>query len=380
MLNLLHAEAPAIGEDALRQVDLKALVAAADQHRVTPQLLDRLKSLPEGTTPADWSKPLLRLRQAWAVRAMMQERDLHTAADILHEAGITPLVLKGPAMARFAYDDPGQRAASDLDLLVPSEQYADAARAIYLGGFRSIKRYPAWFHYHDVFRGPARTLMELHWGLTKPDSLFHLSSRSFMKRGVRLNEGLPVLWSPPDDLLLHTAGQCLTGGFSRLARIVDADHLLRRHSANMDWERILHDARHGGLGPSLWLLLNLASRLLGTPPIRKVESLRPPWAARIAMESLRPGRALLSGFSIHYPITHNLYQVWLAQGFSRQCRAAIRIVRLPRLRTAYRRKQPGLPARFAGFLRRLVILGKLTVYQVLCLLRHSFHRPPPSAP
>ena len=54
----------------------------------------------------------------------------------LREAGIPSLMLKGAALSLAFYRDPGLRPMRDVDLLVPKERSADAARKLVELGFK----------------------------------------------------------------------------------------------------------------------------------------------------------------------------------------------------------------------------------------------------
>ncbi len=248
LVDVLHPQRAGQSLSPRLELPFQQLAAVADAHRVTPQLVACLLRMDADRLPADWLGATRRLRQAWTIHALKQGHDLKRAAMALAGAGITPLVLKGPAMARLAYDDPEERCATDLDLLVQREQHEPAVAALVAAGFENIKRYPFWFHYHDVLRSPSRTTLELHWALSRPDALHHISCREFLRRGLADDTSLPVLWCTPRDLLLHTADQSLREGFSRLQRVVDADRLIRRHGNVLDWEGLHQEARQGGAG------------------------------------------------------------------------------------------------------------------------------------
>jgi hypothetical protein len=75
----------------------------------------------------------LEAAQAIALNAALAE-----VASAMHERGVRPLLIKGPVVASWLYDDPGQRPYSDVDLLVDPERF-DAAEVILAGlGFRDV--------------------------------------------------------------------------------------------------------------------------------------------------------------------------------------------------------------------------------------------------
>src|SRR5687767_13504493 len=60
---------------------------------------------------------------------------VRTASAFARE-GIPSLLLRGPVMARWLYDDPAERPYSDVDLLVPRDRLVDASRVLLSMGMR----------------------------------------------------------------------------------------------------------------------------------------------------------------------------------------------------------------------------------------------------
>lgn len=67
---------------------------------------------------------LMGLARQDAVRDMAATLEVRRRLDILDEAGIASLVLKGTALALWLYREPWHRARSDFDLLVPDKAAA----------------------------------------------------------------------------------------------------------------------------------------------------------------------------------------------------------------------------------------------------------------
>jgi hypothetical protein len=56
--------------------------------------------------------------------------------ELLGRGGLRSILLKGPALARWLYDDPSERRYNDIDLLVEAARFRDAERALAAAGFR----------------------------------------------------------------------------------------------------------------------------------------------------------------------------------------------------------------------------------------------------
>jgi hypothetical protein len=108
------------------------------------------------------------------VRAAAFRLGLDAALEELAEAfaagQLQPLLLKGPAFARWLYDDPGERTYVDLDLLVAPEQLEAARRT--LGG-RGFEQLTQRAHAHQ---------REHHesWGRRRPAAVIELHHTIFL--------------------------------------------------------------------------------------------------------------------------------------------------------------------------------------------------------
>lgn len=103
------------------------LLALAERHRVVPLLA-------AGTAGAA-REPFRRRGLALAQQTVRLERELADIAAALACAGVEFLVLKGPALARQAYAEPGLRAYDDLDLWVASPDLETAVRTLEAAGY-----------------------------------------------------------------------------------------------------------------------------------------------------------------------------------------------------------------------------------------------------
>jgi hypothetical protein len=102
------------------------------------------------------------MRAAWRL-------SLDTALEELVEAfaaaGVQPLLLKGPAFARWLYDDPSERSYVDLDLLVPPEQHQRARQTLTGRRYEQIaqRAHPHQREHHETWvRLSPPAVIELH--------------------------------------------------------------------------------------------------------------------------------------------------------------------------------------------------------------------------
>jgi hypothetical protein len=73
-----------------------------------------------------------------AAHVVRLEQDLVTVSSALASEDIPHRVLKGPAVARLDYPDPGMRTFEDIDLLVPHQEFKRAVSALGLVGYHRL--------------------------------------------------------------------------------------------------------------------------------------------------------------------------------------------------------------------------------------------------
>jgi hypothetical protein len=106
-----------------------------------------------------------------AFRRLMLEATLAEIAGRFGDLGIDFLVLKGPAFARWLYDDPRERPYGDLDLLLPERRMADGGRALAALGFALAPPHNTTdverSYYHELWIRPGElpAEVELHYTL-----------------------------------------------------------------------------------------------------------------------------------------------------------------------------------------------------------------------
>src|SRR5215212_8471073 len=70
-----------------------------------------------------------------AIAQMAIDRTTAEIFDALDAAGVPARLLKGPSIATWLYDEPGERPYGDTDLLVPPSREADAEAVLRRLGF-----------------------------------------------------------------------------------------------------------------------------------------------------------------------------------------------------------------------------------------------------
>jgi hypothetical protein len=158
----------------------------------------------------------------------------------LHAAGLEPLVMKGPSVARY-YPEPGLRPMDDLDLYLPDQQHNEALRVLEGAGWtvaRARKRdlYDTQLRHRDVPSMP----LELHYGL---DGWHERSNRLdpmwLWERRVPIDcMGTPAFGLPLEEDVVYLASHAGKPfhNFDRLIWLADLAMVIG--DAPVDWDAI----------------------------------------------------------------------------------------------------------------------------------------------
>jgi hypothetical protein len=320
--------------------------------------------LEDGSDPSleKFSAALRLLRR----RAALVEMSRDLVVEVLQEAGLDPVMLKGAALIGTVYTDPSLRDMSDLDILIPENRLKVAVRTLAASGYSGPGSWKALcafrrHHFHLPMHLSGSPTLEIHWALQRPGlPFFRLDAARVQDRAVTIEpEGHPRLRVPaPEHVLLHMVLQNVQEGFARLNRMVDIDRIVAA-TPSLDWPSVIAEAREGNLGPSLSLSLHLAHRLLGTPvPTGVLAGLRPGLFSRwhlSMLHSVRPcPRKILRG----QPAGHLLH-LWLLPA------ARWRL----RMLGALLSRTPAMPSLRppSGPLARVVVLTKIAVLETFFL-------------
>ena len=216
----------------------------------------------------------------------------------LDEHDVPGLLMKGASLVDRYYHDDSLRAYGDVDMLVPSQRFAEALSILEEAGFSILDR--NWHMLRRDMRGQLhlrspdrRDMLELHWHPINPSRVRHtlrVTSNDLWSGASRTRVAGSDVWVPHTSReLAHLCLHAALHGCDRLIWLVDIDKVM--DSPDLDLDDLQRTARHWGFGAGTYLVLALVDRWLGlSQPLRD-------------LAGLHPGRATLAAF-------HRLVDRW----------------------------------------------------------------------
>jgi len=249
-----------------RGFDPVALARGAHLGRVAGLVLANLDAAGRPGRGEPWAQRLVAeagLRRSQ--EAVLLGRVLEAGVGPLVDAGLEPLVLKGPALLD-RYPGPGLRGMDDVDVLVDAADRARAVRALRAAGWREVHHDRATGYDVPFVRDDLPGLpIELHVGLDRWWERNSAIRAPFLRASRRPFEvcGVPAFRLPPEEELVYVASHAAKPWhiFSRLIWVADLAVIAR---GAVDWDRIGHLADRLRCRVPVAVGLTLAARL-GAP-------------------------------------------------------------------------------------------------------------------
>ena len=276
-------------------IDWEQILQLAREHRVTPLLFARLNGAAPGAVPMPVLQELREEFQANAIANLRLAGDLLGILSLFAVEGIAAVPFKGLMLASRYYGDIALREAGDLDLLIRRHDIVKARRLLLDMGHRPIfptaseaeaeflsrlsgpreREYLLSHCEHHLMDAAGRVNVDLHWAIALREFSLPLDPDGLWSRlETATLAGKPVPTLSAEDMLFVL---CINGGkdcWRRLDRVCDVAELLRSRP-DLDWPRVLAQARRVGGLRILFLGLRLVNQLLGaTLPALVLEELK----------------------------------------------------------------------------------------------------------
>jgi hypothetical protein len=278
-------------ERPVHDLDEERLLELLRYHRLWGAAHRSLAQLPPGVR-AEVERNFTQQR----LQTLVATAALPAVADLLEEAGVPVVIVKGPAVAA-AYDHPELRMFEDIDVLVPPAAFRAAVEALERAGFDIVDR--NWELIERLYAGElafaarGRGTVDLHWHLlylqskreeySLPTADLFVRARPIEIKGRRYST-LGVA-----DTIVHLALHACREGGDRLIWLKDIDQVIRHTPP--DWRQVAAVARETRAGLPVSLVLRRLERVLGTPVDRAALRAMAPagWVrASAALDALFP--------------------------------------------------------------------------------------------
>jgi hypothetical protein len=209
------------------------MLTILERHRIMPSIAKKasvahtLQCFPEYAQ--------LRMKKSYVnavALALYRERTLKEIIPAFERAGVKVLVLKGAAMAHYAYSDPALRQGSDIDLLVSPDDVRSTGTVLESLGYKCNKKnfnVSTRRNHEEVYMygvpSAKRPPIEIHWNLF-PFFMFNQQAdlRPVFERAISIDvNGFSFKAMHPADALCHEATHMIYGhkGEIRMNWIVD---------------------------------------------------------------------------------------------------------------------------------------------------------------
>lgn len=250
--------------------DLPQLALHASRHRVAPFVSRALRAA-RLTPSAEATAQLERTHAHWAAVHLMALEDLRTLGEVLGNAGVSFLVVKGPVIAEHLYPAADLRTYDDLDIVIAPSSFGDAIGALEGAGLDLVDR--NWQLIREEARAqlhlqlPLGTLADVHWSLLNRGAVrdaFDVPTEGLFANARELSiAGMPVMTIDPVDTLLHLCVHATLSGGDRLIWSKDVERAIAVDAP--PWDEVRRRARSWRAGPSVAIALDRARRQLGAP-------------------------------------------------------------------------------------------------------------------
>lgn len=191
---------------------------------------------------------------------------------ILKEEGIQTMLLKGAALSKRYYQDPGLRPMLDVDVLVPPHQANAAITILKDLGWKSNRRLQKpleepYLSYMPSagFEDAAEFSFDINWHLINLNCSFEADKAYWADARIIDFEGAPVLVLNPTYQLLHVCVHGMTHIPMSIKWIPDAWMVLNRSGSEIDWELLLAHIQEAKIVSLMRDTLLYLNRLLNPP-------------------------------------------------------------------------------------------------------------------
>ena len=274
-LNISPAVAADIQALLTLALDWNIVIAYAARHQLTPLLLRALQTTAAiSAVPTAVTFTLEQHCKLYSERYELQYRELLRILNTLTAQSIPAIPFKGPILSKHVYGDLSLRPFSDLDFLVRSEDIDSVLQVLRQLGFtydsartpRQERFFRRWAGQIGVVSKHEEIWLEPHWLLAQHVFAVDLDYQQLWSRSItlRLDDDQIVSVFAPEDQLLILCVHGYREQWRKIKWLCDIAELVRQNP-DLDWQKLLDNARAAGCERLLRLGLQLANILLEAP-------------------------------------------------------------------------------------------------------------------
>lgn len=231
-----------IGEIKLllkNNIDWLYLIEICQKHKVLPLVFSKINKIDVNVIPNNIKRYVVTFVQTNSQRNLLLTAELVGILNLLKMDNINPIALKGPVLAKLAYENFGLRVVSDLDVFVEKPDFDKAQNLLVEHGYRPSELNKHEYYQQAQFYTPKTSIcIDLHYDFSPKNHFASVDSDIFWKNTQTLTiAGKQIKTFSPEYQLIYL---CLEGGkeyWCSLNRICDISGLI--HTQNIDWELLL---------------------------------------------------------------------------------------------------------------------------------------------
>lgn len=241
------------------------------------------------------AEQVLEVYRTEMLQNLFLEKELRRVLHAFHEAAITVMLFKGPALAYTVYPKPQMRTYHDLDMLIHKEDLERAGGILKEMGYTYYEEFRAneidnkRSGYNFMLKPSAawlEVLIELHTAPHEGDIGMNFDVAALWANGQPITVlGEAAVTMNPVDHLLYLCWHYRFHSFSRLLWLYDVAVMLRAVGDDFDWKLLIEKARQQKLATTLYYCLSWCRDLFNVDvPAQLLGSLKPPTLCRLIVE------------------------------------------------------------------------------------------------
>lgn len=279
-------------------LDWEFILKQAAYHNLIPLIYHKLNKIDKNEIiPAHIFSRLRESYQTSLTWNLLLVKELHSVLNVLNNAGIDTIPIKGIVLAEILYSNIALRATGDIDILIKGEYMLAADKALsQIGYYKDVGEYPEKYYiehhchmpYGRVDERGRRFLCEVHWALSFPRPNIISFPNIWKDVSTETINDMDILCLSCEDmffsLILHLRRYNMP---LSLRYICDISRIIKLYKDKINWEYIITESRNNRIVSTAYFALYFAKDMLDAPvPEHALNRLNPGLIKRKALQSL----------------------------------------------------------------------------------------------